>query len=207
MGFLVEPIELTNIKMLIAKRDREFIERVKEKRKHCMKPANYKEEEETYLNWLLPNYYDDGKGCCFPRCKMNTKDKNLWIVGSKEQCEEFIQKALGNDPTYVYNKTQYYWNNYFGQPFIVFRVYNKSRRDKRICTLRGIGDWIGYGIEKQKSSYNLSADLYHCIILSIYSPNEYCRGMKYFDDEIRGLEWRYDILDLRKRIPQKKELK
>lgn len=198
--------------MQINRRDKEFIEHVRESRKHCMKPASYKDKEEVYLNWLLPiQYYNHELGWrkSDGRCIMNTKDKNLWITGTKEQCEKFIKDAIGDDKYLVYNKNKFHWNNYFGQPFIVLRVYNKSQRAKRVYTLRRLGDWAGFFIEKQKSFHELSPNLYHCIVLSTFSPKEYCKGAfgpDHDEDQAGSLEWRFDVLDLREREMQKIEL-
>ena len=197
--------------MRVNRRDKEFIERVRESRKQCMKPAIPEEREKKQLDWLLPpayNDYDLSWTIEDSKFRMNTKDKNLWITGTKEQCEKFIKDAIGDDKTIVYNKKKFYWNNYFGQPFIVFRIYNKNQYYKKLHTLKQIGDWSGCTIEKQKSSHKLGSNLYHCIVLSTYTIKEFCKGVLHYEyeNDIGSLEWRFDVLDLRELEMQKIEL-
>ena len=179
--------------------EREFAKQVKEKRKHSMKPANFKNEEDEQLSWLLP-LGSFGWKVCDMHCKMNVKDKNLWITGTKEQCEDFIKNAIGDDETVVYNKNKFHWTGYFGQPFIVIRLYSKAQRAKKFYTLKSLGDWTGCNIEKQKSLHSLSPNLYHCIILSTFTLQEYTKdifGKDTGQNELGSLDWRYDTLNLR----------
>ena len=53
-----------------------------------------------------------------------SKIKNLWITGTKEKLETFIENAIGNEWVHVYNKdNSEYWDKYYGQPFNVFRYH------------------------------------------------------------------------------------
>ena len=154
---------------------------------------------------MKPECHKDGQANF--QCKMNTKDKNLWIVGTKEQCENFLKLALGKnkyndencyDSLRVYNKDDTnYWDGYEGQPFIIFRNYNKQKRALKVREMRLAGEWGHQTINIRWSSGMLDPDLYHCIVLSNYTPEEYCKGMDHYDDEVGGLKWRYDILQLR----------
>ena len=140
-------------------------------------------------------------------CKMNTKDKNLWITGTKEQCEKFLKLALGKNKygddncyrsEYVYDKDDTgYWDGYDDQPFIVFRNYNRQKRTTKIREMRAAGDHGIRAINIRWSSGTLNPDLYHCIVLSTFTPEEYCKGMDHETDEIEGLKWRFDTLKLK----------
>ena len=166
------------------------INTIKEARKKFMKPARNVEDIRLGLR----------------PCKMNTKDKNLWITGTREQCENFLKLALGKNEygdyncyrsEYVYDKDDTgYWDGYDEQPFIVFRNYNKQKRTTKIREMRAAGDWSISPINIRWSSGMLNPDLYHCIILSTFTPEEYCKGMAHESDEVGGLKWRYDELKL-----------
>lgn len=158
---------------------------VETKRKNFMKPAK---------NLSVRGY----KLCenCGP-CKMNTKDKNLWITGTKEKLEKFIQDAIGDDEYQVYNKKNgKLWNGYFNQPFIVFRIYDKRHRNENVYEIRCAGDWGPRVISTSGHGKYLYPDLFHAIVLSTMTPKEYCEGMLKGDDEAGGIEWRYDVLQI-----------
>ena len=163
---------------------REANERVvKHFRKNFMKPERNKEEFDN----------NNSKN----QCKMNTKDKNLWITGTKEKLETFIQNAIGDNWVHVYNKdnTQY-WDEYYGQPFVVFRLYDKKNRNTVIEQIRTAGDWNKRIIGIRHSSKTLNPDLFHCIVLSIYTPQEYTKGTCWEKIYSNGIDWRYDELKI-----------
>ena len=164
---------------------REAKERVVQQfRKNFMKPERNKEEFDDHTLGLP--------------CKMNTKDKNLWITGKREKLETFIYNAIGNDWIHVYNKdnTQY-WDEYYGQPFIVFRLYDKKNRNTVIEQIRTAGDWDKriLGI-RHSNGRILNPDLFHCIVLSIYTPQEYTKGTCWEKIYANGIDWRYDELKI-----------
>lgn len=126
-----------------------------------------------------------------------SKIKNLWITGTKEKLETFIQNAIGNEWVHVYNKDNSdYWDNYYGQPFIVFRLYDKKNRMTMIQNMKRAGEEFYTPVNVRHSSGVLDPELYHCIVLSIYSKEEYCKGTEYEKHDIGGLDWRYDDLKL-----------
>ena len=126
-----------------------------------------------------------------------SKIKNLWITGTKEKLETFIQNAIGNEWVNVYNKDNSdYWDNYYGQPFIVFRLYNKKNRMTMIQNMKIAGEEFDTPVNVRYSIGVLNPELYHCIVLSIYSKEEYCKGTKDKKNNIGSLDWRYDDLKL-----------
>ena len=56
------------------------------------------------------------------------------------------------------------------------------------------GDWLVHSIDINNSDIGfLKPTLFHSIVLSIYSINDYC---KKFPSDIKDLNWRYDYLEL-----------
>lgn len=130
-------------------------------------------------------------------CRMNTKDKNLWIIGTEKKLEQFIYNAIGDSWLHIYNKdNSQYWDGYMNQPFIVFRLYHKRNRRQKIVQLKEAGDWCPTVVNVRWSSGELNPNSYHCIILSIFTPEEYCKGLYNEENEIKSLKWRYDELKL-----------
>ena len=175
----------------------------------CYKKRNYEKEfiNEYRKGFMKPDKNEEDIRLINKPCKMNTKDKNLWITGTKEQCENFLKLALGKNeyddyncyrPEYVYDKDDTgYWDGYDDQPFIVFRNYNKQKRTTKIREMRAAGGYTKRTINIRWSSGTLNPDLYHCIILSTFTPEEYCKGMVREIDEIEGLKRRFDTLQLK----------
>lgn len=176
------------------------INTIKEHRKNFMKPERNPNisYDELMIN-LLPESCLDftermqrGFTMKDSAAKMYSKDKNLWITGTKEQLENFIKNTIGDDLVHVFDKDKYRWNEYFGQPFIITRLYDRKKRQEKLSRLRALGDWLQRPIEK--SCYCLlHPDLFHCIVLSIYTMEEYCKD---YPQEVGGLKWRYDELKL-----------
>ena len=156
------------------------INTIKEARKNFMKPARNVEDIRLVHK----------------PCKMNTKDKNLWITGTKEKVREFFHNAVDDHPIHVfYRIDKDSWSHYHDQPFIVYLLYDKKNRKDIIRELRRVGEYsprkVGRGF-----THEINPDLYHCIILSTFTPEEYCKGMDHEDIEVGGLKWRYDELNL-----------
>ena len=155
------------------------------KRKNYMKPAK---------NPMSRGY---GEQEIRKACKMNTKDKNLWIVGSKDKLEKFVYDSLGTDRYHVYNKNNTdYWNGYHNQPFIIFRLYNRENRECAIYQIRKAGEYDPVPICTCNSGKFLYPDLYHVIVLSTMTPEEYCEDMINKEDTVGGIRWRYDELQI-----------
>lgn len=158
---------------------------VESKRKNFMKPAK---------NPSVRGYKSHE---CYEPCKMNTKDKNLWITGTKEKLEKFIKNAIGDDKYQVYNKGNgELWNGYYNQPFIVFRIYDKRHRNENIYQIRRAGEWGVVPVSTSGHGRYLYPDLYHAIVLSTMTPKEYCEGMDLENDMVGGIKWRYDTLQI-----------
>lgn len=138
-------------------------------------------------------------------CKDN-REKNIWITGSKEQLEMFIDRAVGTDPSRVYNFNKY-WDGYAGQPVIVVRLYRRYNMDQRIARIKELGEFVPIGADTSKGRL-LYADLqnhgflnpmkYHCIILSTMTPEEACKDLdpRFKHHDLTGLKWRYDVMTL-----------
>lgn len=163
--------------------------------------------EKARKNFMKPDKNVEDIRLVYKSCKMNTKDKNLWITGTKEQCENFLKLALGKNeygdyncyrPWYVYDKDDTeYWDHYKDQPFIVFRNYNKQKRSTKIREIKAAGGYTTRTINIRWSSGLLNPDLYHCIVLSTFTPEEYCKGMDNESNVVASLKWRYDTLVLK----------
>ena len=136
------------------------------------------------------------------------KNKNIWIVGDKIQLERFILFALGYDSNCVYNLTgMKYWEGYYGQPFVVYRLYNRRNIEDRLYDIKKLGGYISQEVITQhgkpawyiKENTPIETTDYHAIILSIFTPEEVCKNLddeKYF---LKVLRQRYSVLDLRGR--------
>lgn len=170
-----------------------MIERAKEIRKQCMKPKGNKEHFEEQIKSLAP-----GKYPYYESCEMNTKEKNLWIIGEARELERFVYKAIGPEfwrRVYVKNEGKN-WDEYEGQPFILFRLYSLKNRPELIEHMQIAGDHVPHRVQTQWGNEDLVPDLYHTIVLSNYTPKEYCKGLKESERKASSLEWRYDILYL-----------
>lgn len=165
---------------------------VKKARKNFMKPDRNKDVplDELFKPFLLKNRYD--VSYTNSDAKMYSKDKNLWIIGTKDQLEKFIYKAIGDSWPQVYDNNNHHIK-YIGQPFIVTRLYDKRKAHDKIYELRELGDhfprWRGH-VNFDKP---IHPDLFHSIVLSTYTMEEYCKD---YPRELDGLKWRYDELNL-----------
>lgn len=162
---------------------------IKKYRKNFMKPDRNKDTP-------LQNLFYEPYTTEISMAKMYSDKKNLWIIGTKDQLEKFINDAIGNCPYQIYNNNHRV--KYLGQPFIVTRLYNRQKRCDRIYELKQLGDWHPRWRAHTNSNIIIHPDLFHSIVLSTFTPEEYCKGMIYGDTEINGLKWRYDFLNLKK---------
>lgn len=166
---------------------------IKKARKRFMKPDRNKDVplDELFKPFLL-------KIRCVPytkadcKAKMYSKDKNLWITGTKDQLENFIYKAIGDSWAQVYDNNNHH-KKYFGQPFIVTRLYDKRKAFDKIYELRELGDWSPRWRAHVNFDKTVHPDLFHSIVLSTYTMEEYCKD---YPREVGGLKWRYDELNL-----------
>ena len=166
---------------------------VKEGRRRFMKPDRNKNIllDELFKPFLLKKRsFSYTKANC--KAKMYSNDKNLWIIGTEEQLEDFIHKAIGNSWTHVYNNDNKH-KKYFGQPFIVTRLYDKQKVHDKIYELRELGDWCPSWRAHVNFDKTIHPDLFHSIVLSTYTMEDYCKD---YPREVGGLKWRYDELNL-----------
>lgn len=170
------------------------INTIKEARKNFMKPDRNKDVplDDLFKPFLVKSRYGfpyTKRNCA---AKMYSNDKNLWIIGTEEQLEDFIHKAIGNSWTHVYNNDNKH-KKYFGQPFIVTRLYDKRKAFDKIYELRELGDWSPRWRAHVNFDKTVHPDLFHSIVLSTYTMDEYCKD---YPREVGGLKWRYDELKL-----------
>lgn len=168
------------------------INSVKEARKRFMKPDRNKDIplDELFKPFLFKKSFPYTKANC--KAKMYSNDKNLWIIGTEEQLEDFIYKAVGDSWTHVYDNNNKH-KKYFGQPFIITRLYDKRKAHDKIYELRELGDWIPRWRAHVNFDKTVHPDLFHSIVLSTYTMEEYCKD---YPREVGGLKWRYDELNL-----------
>lgn len=142
--------------------------------------------------------------CLKPSPKYTTsKEKNLWVIGKKQQLEEFIKNAVGDDPALVYN-WQSYWAGYVGQPIVVNRIYVRNNMDKRMTNLRQISglkpmDGITRRGKLLYATLNggyIDPKSYHLIVLSTYTPEQVCKVTEFKDYNLDSLKQSYDELKL-----------
>lgn len=155
--------------------------------------------EKARKNFIKPdrNVEDMRINTSITTCKMNTKNKNLWITGTKDKLINFIHNAIDDQPTHVFYRTSKdSWIHYHDQPFIIYCLYDKKNRQNIIREIRQVGEWCPRKVGRN-FNHEINPDLYHCIILSIFTPEDYCNGLKYKDNLIGGLKWRYDTLVLK----------
>lgn len=128
--------------------------------------------------------------------RMQAKDKNLWIIGSENKLEEFIKSTIGDSWKHVYNKTNdRYWNDYDDQPFVVMRIFDKKDRKDVVRQIINAGDDYVKPVETYYKDIILDPNEYHCIVLSKFTPEEYCEGLeKQFN--LKSIKRRYDTLNL-----------
>lgn len=130
-------------------------------------------------------------------CKLKLRNKNLWITGKRNQLEKFIHEAIGDDPSYVYNKdSSNLWINYKKQPFIIFRIFDRLNVFDTIKNIRLAGSNHIKTVQDGRSFIKLNPNDYHCIILSCYTPKEYCNGPSFIPIEYCDVINKYDILTL-----------
>lgn len=128
---------------------------------------------------------------------MKRKDKNIWIVGDKDKLEQFIHDAIGDNCLCVYCKDDVnYWDGYANQPFIVFRLYDKSDRNKIFYDIKYAGDYNKRPIDIRWTSGMLNPDKSHSIVLSTFTPEEYFKGMKDKQNMIKTIKRLYDELKI-----------
>ena len=128
--------------------------------------------------------------------RMQAKDKNLWVTGSESKLEEFIKNSIGSSWIHVYNKANdRLWNDYDNQPFVVMRVFDKKHKKHVARYIINAGDEYVKPVETNDKDIILDPNEYHCIVLSNFTPEEYCKGlnMEYYLEPIKR---RYDTLKL-----------
>ena len=158
---------------------------------------DYETLKKIHANFMKPARNVEEIRSVHKPCKMNTKDKNLWISGDKEKVREFFHNAVDDHPIHVfYRCAKWSWSHYHDQPFIVYPLYDKKNRQDIISELRRVGEWSPRNVGKDYK-YEINPDCYHCIVLSTFTPEEYCKGMDHEDIEVGGLKWRYDTLQLK----------
>lgn len=167
---------------------------VKEARKRFMKPDRNKDVplDDLFKPFLVKSCYGFPYTVERSKAKMFSNDKNLWIIGTEEQLEDFIYKAIGKSQSHVYDNNNKH-KKYFGQPFIVTRLYDKRKVHDKIYELRELGDWFPSWRAHVNFDKTVHPDLFHSIVLSTYTMDEYCKD---YPREIDGLKWRYDVLNL-----------
>ena len=160
--------------------------------------ASFEKFKKIHANFMKPdrNVEDMRINRTITACKMNTKDKNLWIIGTRDKLNKFILNTIGTSPTHLFYRTvKDSWYFYHDQPFIIYGIFDKRNREETIKEIRQVGEWSPRNVGRVFKEIN--PDLYHCIVISTFTPEEYCKGMDHENDEIGGLKWRYDTLQLK----------
>ena len=128
--------------------------------------------------------------------RMHAKDKNLWVIGSESKLEEFIKNSIGNSWEHVYNKTNdRFWNDYDDQPFVVMRIFDKKHKQHIARYIINAGDEYVKPVETKDKDIILDPNRYHCIVLSNFTPEEYCEDLK-MEYYLEPIKRRYDTLKL-----------
>lgn len=153
-----------------------------------------KKNKKVFSNNMKParNIIDDKSFC-----KLKLRNKNLWITGKKSQLEEFIHKAIGDDPSYIYIKdSSNSWDNYKKQPFVIFHIFDKTNVFDTIKNIRLAGSNHIKTVRDGHSYIKLNPNDYHCIILSCYTPKDYCNSGHSVPLEYCDVINKYDTLIL-----------
>ena len=101
-----------------------------------------------------------------------------------------------------------YWNGYRGQPIVLFMLFDMNNREIKLDQLKKAGSHsfpiVDDFLFDEDDNYKtirykdcLITDLFHSIVITKYTPEEYCQGVKRSRIRIREIRNKYDILDLR----------
>lgn len=136
------------------------------------------------------------------------RNKNIWIVGDKEQLERFITVSLGYDSNCVYDLAgMKHWEGYYGQPFVVYRLYNRRNIEDRLYDIKNLGGSLSKEVITShgkpawyiKENRPVETNEYHVVILSTFTPDEVCKNLDNEKGLLQLLKHYYSILELRER--------
>ena len=100
-----------------------------------------------------------------------------------------------------------YWEGYYGQPFVVYRLYNRRNIEDRLYDINKLGGSLSQEVITQhgkpawyiKENRPLETTEYHAIILSTFTPEEVCKNLVDEKCLLQLLRHHYSVLDLRGR--------